>query len=231
MDLKHDLVWYAAPYASAKSDNQVSPVRSLTQGIRVNTIRVWKFGTQPSYRSQKSPRPKQVQEEPRRKRVSLPQKPVIIFAVVTIVVGLLLCIICISCRKLARKELLGNPVLHLLDSRQFKEEDTEGIEVPFFDFESILAATENFSQANKLGQGGYGPVYKGKFTEGQEIAVKRLSSHSAQGLEEFKNEVLVIAKLQHRNLVRLLGYCIKGDEKILLYEYMPNKSLDAFIFG
>ncbi|KAL5581838.1 hypothetical protein UlMin_014280 [Ulmus minor] len=118
----------------------------------------------------------------------------------------------------------------LMASSEFKDEDEKGIDVPFFDLKSILDATDDFSDANKLGQGGYGPVYKGKFPGGQEIAIKRLSRVSGQGLKEFKNEVVLIARLQHRNLVRLRGYCIEGDEKILLYEYMPNKSLDLFIF-
>ncbi|MED6204997.1 hypothetical protein PIB30_013993 [Stylosanthes scabra] len=118
---------------------------------------------------------------------------------------------------------------HLKDWK-LGEQDNEGIEVPYFDFESILAATENFSHANKLGQGGYGPVYKGKLQSGEVVAIKRLSHVSSQGLEEFKNEVVLIAKLQHRNLVRLRGYCIDENEKILLYEYMHNKSLDSLIF-
>ncbi|XP_069142814.1 G-type lectin S-receptor-like serine/threonine-protein kinase At4g03230 [Solanum lycopersicum] len=110
------------------------------------------------------------------------------------------------------------------------ENSDEAIDVPYFHLETILAATDNFSTANKLGQGGFGPVYKGIFPGEKEIAVKTLSSQSGQGIDEFKNEVTLIAKLQHRNLVRLLGYCINAAEQILLYEYMPNKSLDTFLF-
>ncbi|XP_030930143.1 G-type lectin S-receptor-like serine/threonine-protein kinase At2g19130 isoform X2 [Quercus lobata] len=121
-------------------------------------------------------------------------------------------------------------VQELIDLGELKEEDEKGLDLPSYDLESIRVATGIFSDENKLGQGGYGPVYKGKLPSGQEIAVKRLSRVSGQGLKEFKNEVLLIAKLQHRNLVRLHGYCIEGSEKILLYEYMPNKSLDYFIF-
>ncbi|KAF9587753.1 hypothetical protein IFM89_004730 [Coptis chinensis] len=113
---------------------------------------------------------------------------------------------------------------------KFRGNGKEELDVPFFDFRSIAAATENFSDSNKLGQGGFGPVYKGKLSGGQEIAVKRLSRTSGQGLEEFKTEIILIAKLQHRNLVRLLGCCIQGDEMLLLYEYMPKKSLDYFLF-
>ncbi|RVW70339.1 Receptor-like serine/threonine-protein kinase SD1-8 [Vitis vinifera] len=102
--------------------------------------------------------------------------------------------------------------------------------LPLFSFASVSAATEHFSTENKLGQGGFGPVYKGELFNGQEIAVKRLSRSSGQGLEELKNETVLLAELQHRNLVRLLGCCIEQGEKILIYEYMPNKSLDSFLF-
>ncbi|KAK2360560.1 G-type lectin S-receptor serine/threonine-protein kinase [Trifolium repens] len=103
-------------------------------------------------------------------------------------------------------------------------------ELLLYNFEKLATATNNFHESNKLGQGGFGPVYKGILQDGKEIAVKRLSRSSGQGLEEFMNEVVVISKLQHRNLVRLLGCCIEGDEKMLMYEFMPNKSLNAYIF-
>ncbi|RID78496.1 hypothetical protein BRARA_A01319 [Brassica rapa] len=93
------------------------------------------------------------------------------------------------------------------------------------------AATKKFLMSNKLGEGGFGEVYKGTLSNGTEVAVKRLSKKSGQGIREFKNEAVLVSKLQHRNLVRLLGFCLEGDEKILIYEFVPNKSLNYFIFG
>ncbi|KAL3740588.1 hypothetical protein ACJRO7_021808 [Eucalyptus globulus] len=100
-----------------------------------------------------------------------------------------------------------------------------------FDLATIQAATNDFSHESKLGEGGFGEVFKGGLPNGQPIAVKRLSQSSRQGDDEFKNEVLLVAKLQYRNLVRLLGFCLEGDEKLLAYEFVPNKSLDYFLFG
>ncbi|XP_026394162.1 putative cysteine-rich receptor-like protein kinase 35 [Papaver somniferum] len=99
-----------------------------------------------------------------------------------------------------------------------------------FNFSTLSAATDNFSEANKLGEGGFGSVYKGTLSDRHEIAVKRLSKNSGQGEQEFKNEVTLVAKLQHRNLARLLGFCIDGEEKLLIYEFMPNASLGQFLF-
>ncbi|XVF77744.1 hypothetical protein PTKIN_Ptkin14bG0071500 [Pterospermum kingtungense] len=109
-------------------------------------------------------------------------------------------------------------------------DEDDSVKLPRYDFNTIEMATDNFSSNNKLGQGGFGPVYKGTLRDGQEIAVKRLSGKSGQGQKEFENEVIFIARLQHRNLVKLLGCCIQGDERLLIYEYLPNGSLDYFIF-
>ncbi|KAK7391017.1 hypothetical protein VNO78_19295 [Psophocarpus tetragonolobus] len=115
------------------------------------------------------------------------------------------------------------------DKENFGQEITvlESLE---FGLATIEAATNNFSQDQRIGKGGYGEVYKGILPNGEEVAVKRLSTNSKQGAEEFKNEVLLIAKLQHKNLVRLIGFCQEDGEKILIYEYVPNKSLDHFLF-
>ncbi|KAL0398688.1 UNVERIFIED_CONTAM: G-type lectin S-receptor-like serine/threonine-protein kinase [Sesamum radiatum] len=103
-------------------------------------------------------------------------------------------------------------------------------ELPLYSFQVLANATDQFDEANLLGKGGFGPVYRGNLANGKEIAVKRLSRASGQGLKEFMNEVVVISKLQHRNLVSLLGCCVEKEEKMLIYEFMANGSLDFFLF-
>ncbi|KAK2651730.1 hypothetical protein Ddye_011586 [Dipteronia dyeriana] len=110
------------------------------------------------------------------------------------------------------------------------EKQTESQDLSMFPLSLVLKATRNFFDENKLGEGGFGSVYKGILVNGKEIAVKRLSKTSGQGLQEFKNEVTLIVKLQHKNLVRLLGCCLEGNESLLIYEFMPNKSLDFLLF-
>ncbi|KAI5013325.1 hypothetical protein ZWY2020_028279 [Hordeum vulgare] len=109
-------------------------------------------------------------------------------------------------------------------------EDIQGIDSLILDLSTLRAATDNFDESNKLGEGGFGVVYKGILPDNEEIAVKRLSQSSRQGIEELKNELVLVAKLQHKNLVRLLGVCLEEQEKLLVYEYMPNKSLDTILF-
>ncbi|OIW06133.1 hypothetical protein TanjilG_29889 [Lupinus angustifolius] len=116
------------------------------------------------------------------------------------------------------------------EADKIEKVDKREVKLPFFSFTSVSAATDNFSAENKLGEGGFGPVYKGKLLNGDEVAVKRLSKRSGQGWDELKNEAMLIAKLQHNNLVRLLGCCVERDEKMLIYELMPNKSLDFILF-
>nr|AGN12871.1 putative receptor kinase 3 [Leavenworthia alabamica] len=128
------------------------------------------------------------------------------------------------------RDLLMNEVV--ISSRRYtsKENKTEDLELPLMEFKEVAMVTNNFSNDNKLGQGGFGIVYKGRLLDGQEIAVKRLSKTSVQGTDEFKNEVRLIARLQHINLVRLLACCVDEDEKILIYEYLENLSLDSHLF-
>ncbi|GKB19856.1 kinase RLK-Pelle-DLSV family protein [Tanacetum coccineum] len=99
-----------------------------------------------------------------------------------------------------------------------------------YEFSTVQVATNDFSEDNKLGQGGFGAVYKGVLEDGHQVAVKRLANDSGQGDVQFKNEVLLLAKLQHRNLVRLRGFSTQGSERLLIYEFLPNVSLDQFIF-
>ncbi|KAL2324319.1 hypothetical protein Fmac_023377 [Flemingia macrophylla] len=150
---------------------------------------------------------------------------IVIAIVVPTVVVILFLFLCGYLRwRKARKNLL------VKEEEKDDEDEIKLAESLQFNLDTIRVATEDFSDSNKLGQGGFGAVYQGRLSDGQMIAVKRLSRESSQGDTEFKNEVLLVAKLQHRNLVRLLGFCLEGSERLLIYEFVPNKSLDYFIF-
>ncbi|OEL27221.1 putative LRR receptor-like serine/threonine-protein kinase [Dichanthelium oligosanthes] len=100
-----------------------------------------------------------------------------------------------------------------------------------FSYAELKLATDNFSPRNILGQGGYGPVYKGTLTDGRAIAVKQLAQSSHQGERQFVAEVATMSAVQHRNLVKLHGCCIDSNTHLLVYEYLENGSLDRALFG
>nr|XP_034593848.1 cysteine-rich receptor-like protein kinase 10 [Setaria viridis] len=99
-----------------------------------------------------------------------------------------------------------------------------------FDLMTLQEATEHLSEKNKLGEGGFGTVYKGILSDGEEIAVKTLLGRTGHALHQLHNEIQVLAKLQHKNLVRLLGYCLHQNDTLLVYEYIKNGSLDSILF-
>ncbi|XP_024989057.1 putative receptor-like protein kinase At4g00960 [Cynara cardunculus var. scolymus] len=113
--------------------------------------------------------------------------------------------------------------------QQVELEKIAAQEQKIFSFQTLVSATKNFHPDNKLGQGGYGPVFKGKLEDGREIAVKKLSQSSSQGKKEFINEAKLLARVQHRNVVSLLGFC-GNPEKLLVYEYVVHESLDKHLF-
>ncbi|KAJ0451422.1 putative protein kinase RLK-Pelle-DLSV family [Helianthus annuus] len=117
--------------------------------------------------------------------------------------------------------------------RKANDKDFEGMELKTISFslKQLKTATNNFKDSNKIGEGGFGAVYKGTLSDGTVVAVKQLSSHSKQGNREFLNEIGVISCLQHPNLVKLHGCCIEGDQLLLVYEYMENNSLANALFG
>ncbi|KAI3496217.1 hypothetical protein L1887_38572 [Cichorium endivia] len=104
--------------------------------------------------------------------------------------------------------------------------------ISYFSFQALKKATKNFHESNLLGRGGFGPVYLGKLEDGLLVAIKKLAlDKSQQGEAEFLSEVKMITSIQHKNLVRLLGCCSEGPQRLLVYEYMKNKSLDHIIYG
>ncbi|KAL9236697.1 hypothetical protein vseg_011333 [Gypsophila vaccaria] len=144
----------------------------------------------------------------------------LIVALLTSAVLLILVGICVYFRRkkvMKQNNVQTGEMRRLVDSLQF-------------DFNTIRSATRNFAEDNKLGGGGFGDVYRGELEDGQEIAVKRLSKNSVQGIVEFETEIVLVAKLQHKNLVKLLGYCAAPKESLLVYEFLPNSSLDRLLF-
>ncbi|GLJ22406.1 hypothetical protein SUGI_0421780 [Cryptomeria japonica] len=154
--------------------------------------------------------------------------PVVLGLVLGVVMVLIISLIAL--RKRAKSVILRRP----LNPERHTFSPQSGLlqqEQPFiFSLEELAEATGNFHDNNKLGEGGFGAVYKGRTKDGKQIAVKKLSAKSNQGKVEFMNEVKLVANVQHRNLVKLVGCCAEGDERLLVYEYFPNKSLDTFLF-
>ncbi|KAL2324326.1 hypothetical protein Fmac_023384 [Flemingia macrophylla] len=149
-----------------------------------------------------------------------------VIVIIAAIVFVIILVVTFTCIYLRRRK----PSMYV-EGEYESDYDVEPTQTSQFDLQTIIDATNNFADANKLGQGGFGPVYKGTLRNGNEVAIKRLSrGSSGQGDTEFKNELLLVAKLQHRNLVRLLGFCLETGERILVYEFLPNKSLDYFIF-
>ncbi|ESW25270.1 hypothetical protein PHAVU_003G021700 [Phaseolus vulgaris] len=128
---------------------------------------------------------------------------------------------------------LIKPFKFTSSKEEHSEDDIQKLaeqENKIFPYETLVAATNKFSILNKLGEGGFGPVFKGKLSDGREIAVKRLSRRSNQGKTQFINEARLLGRVQHRNVVNLIGYCAHASEKLLVYEYVPRKSLDKLLF-
>ncbi|XP_010246505.1 PREDICTED: probable LRR receptor-like serine/threonine-protein kinase At1g53440 isoform X2 [Nelumbo nucifera] len=120
-----------------------------------------------------------------------------------------------------------------LGRKDLEDNELGGLEIQsgYFSLKQIKSATGNFDPENKIGEGGFGPVYKGILPDGTVIAVKQLSSKSKQGSREFLNEIGMISALQHPNLVKLFGCCVEGNQLLLIYEYMENNSLARALFG
>ncbi|XP_048559359.1 G-type lectin S-receptor-like serine/threonine-protein kinase B120 [Triticum urartu] len=165
---------------------------------------------------------------PVRKNIKLVKIVLPTMACVLILACLLVGIFKYRASKRKKRNINNGSMLGYLSSSN--EIGGEHLDFSFVSFEDIATATDNFSESKQIGSGGFGKVYKGILQGDNDVAIKRLSKGSGQGIEEFRNEIILIAKLQHKNLVRLLGCCIFGDERLLIYEYLPNKSLDAFLF-
>ncbi|KAD4982619.1 hypothetical protein E3N88_19290 [Mikania micrantha] len=181
-----------------------------------------------------TPSPSSIPPPPPGKKKNIARTTIIVITIVNVVMITLVWIFTRFKRKKIHTFIKTNFVIKETSNFSFfllaESIENTTIESLQYNFTTIKAATNDFSEDNRLGQGGFGAVYKGKLIDGHEIAVKRLARNSQQGDMEFKNEILLVSKLQHRNLVRLLGFSIERNERLLIYEFVPNASLDRFIF-
>ncbi|CAN6235192.1 unnamed protein product [Urochloa humidicola] len=158
--------------------------------------------------------------------------PVLVPAVLLPVLAALNLAICFCFwRRRKRRSIARGKMSYPRYSADEAEDDGEMVDSMMIDMSTLRAATADFDDSNKLGEGGFGAVYKGVLPDGEVVAVKRLSSSSTQGLGQLKNELALVAKLKHKNLVRLVGVCLEQHERLLVYEYVPNRSLDIVLFG
>ncbi|CAL5359519.1 unnamed protein product [Camellia sinensis] len=216
VDSGNCITWYGDLMDVRKFDNALLDwyIRVDADELDGNTTTVKENGVE------KTPASSLDQHLKKKRSISADKKKAIVVTSVVVMLALIISLVCWLVMKKARRDV----------GFDNQASDEEKLELPIFDMITIATATNKFSDTNKIGEGGFGPVYKGQLSIGKDIAVKCLSTSSKQGVDEFKNEVILIAKLQHRNLVRLLGCCIHGEERMLVYEYMPNGSLDSFIF-
>ncbi|XP_024360860.1 probable LRR receptor-like serine/threonine-protein kinase At1g56140 isoform X2 [Physcomitrium patens] len=140
---------------------------------------------------------------------------------------LVILVLCCICGLVVRRRK-NRTTLRLEDQLEIQKFQ---VQPNLFSYAELKAATRSFDPGNKLGEGGYGVVYKGVLADGTEVAVKTLSAKSYQGKHEFLNEAALITAVQHRSLVKLKGCCLERDHRILVYEFMENKSLHQTLFG
>ncbi|KAI5348445.1 hypothetical protein L3X38_001332 [Prunus dulcis] len=164
---------------------------------------------------------------------SKPPSPALFFFLGGIVMLIILLVMIFVFRKLIKPEELKKLVARARRQPESKDLFSGNLRtISYFDFRTLKMATKNFHPGNLLGVGGFGPVYRGKLGDGRLIAAKKLClDKSQQGESEFLTEVKLITSVQHRNLVRLIGCCSDGPQRLLVYEYMKNRSLDLIVYG
>ncbi|KAH9556135.1 hypothetical protein CY35_07G010800 [Sphagnum magellanicum] len=150
--------------------------------------------------------------------------PIVAGTITALLLGALAVFVWLSCRRKKRAWRFPDATQELDEILKIEGKPT------IYSYNVLKTATKNFQAASKLGEGGFGAVYKGVLPDGTEVAVKQLSVSSRQGQEEFLNEVMLITGVQHRNLVKLRGCCLKGDERLLVYEFLENRSLHQALF-